>query len=523
MTFDEYLKEFKDEIQTQWGWSDWSDVYNEILQNDQYMQEVRDNWVNDDMSPGEMAEEILKWRAHDKGLDEDFCMGVEGPLGLNQGIPHGGPGKGVLPKPLYDPKAKAVPPTEKDDDDTEKNKKEMKKSLKKPVTEAIQIADSLDDYMEEVSGEMVWLFDQKDVPGRDRDKYYDALEKPEVKKKLEALYDDSVDEESAALEIIKFIDGMSKPKKPKLSKNAQLYIKKTDGSESRLQFVTVGESMDKFKLIDIANTYTSDWTELWTVRYEVDDEGYAVRSIESKRIPNPKLITDSKIGESEEKNDKPVSESHEDPFEDFLQRVDRFLWKAGYESDEIEGYIAEHYNELKEKFEKGIDAEAAIHDISESIDESTLTQEQIERRKERRRLRREAMKAEEEDRKAIEALKVENAELMNEVDGALSQELKWGGFRHTSSVINNAKDFILLTTIGGFQVGHDVSAADLEGEHWGATVTWDTPDPRSGKLRVTEYFDGTPSKTNYINTYAYKKDGKRDAYGIAEAIVRLIK
>ena len=362
MTFDEYLKEFKDEIQTQWGWSDWSDVYNEILQNDQYMQEVRDNWVNDDMGPGEMAEEILKWRAHDKGLDEDFCMGVEGPLGLNQGIPHGGPGKGVLPKPLYDPKAKAVPPTKKDDDDTEKNKKEMKKSLKKPVTEAIQIADSLDDYKEEISGEMVWLFDQKDVPCRDRDKYYDALEKPEVKKKLEALYDDSVDEESAALEIIKFIDDISKPKKPKLSKNAQLYIKKTDGSESRLQFVTVGESMDKFKLIDIANTYTSDWTELWTVRYEVDDDGYAVRAVESKRIPNPKLITDSKIGESEEKNDKPVSES-QDPFEDYLQRVDRYLWKAGYESDEIEGYIAEHYNELKEKFEKGIDAEAAINDI----------------------------------------------------------------------------------------------------------------------------------------------------------------
>ena len=61
-------------------------------------------------------------------------MGVEGPLGLNHGIPHGGPGKGVLPKPLYDPNAKAVPPKEEDDEDTEKNKKEMKKA--KAVIEA---------------------------------------------------------------------------------------------------------------------------------------------------------------------------------------------------------------------------------------------------------------------------------------------------------------------------------------------------------------------------------------------------
>ena len=64
---------------------------------------------------------------------EDFSMGVSGPTGLNQGIPHGGPGKGCLPKPLYNPKAKAVPAKEKDDKDTEENLKKLiaaKKLLK---------------------------------------------------------------------------------------------------------------------------------------------------------------------------------------------------------------------------------------------------------------------------------------------------------------------------------------------------------------------------------------------------------
>ena len=61
---------------------------------------------------------------------EDFSMGVSGPTGLNQGIPHGGPGKGCLPKPLYNPKAKAVPPKEKDDNDTEENLKKLKAAKK---------------------------------------------------------------------------------------------------------------------------------------------------------------------------------------------------------------------------------------------------------------------------------------------------------------------------------------------------------------------------------------------------------
>lgn len=63
-------------------------------------------------------------------VEEDFTMGVSGPTGLNQGIPHGGPGKGCLPKPLYNPKAKAVPAKEKDDKDTEENLKKLRAAKK---------------------------------------------------------------------------------------------------------------------------------------------------------------------------------------------------------------------------------------------------------------------------------------------------------------------------------------------------------------------------------------------------------
>ena len=66
---------------------------------------------------------------------EDFSMGVSGPTGLNQGIPHGGPGKGCLPKPLYNPKAKAVHAKEKDDKDTEENLKKLRAAKKLLKTE----------------------------------------------------------------------------------------------------------------------------------------------------------------------------------------------------------------------------------------------------------------------------------------------------------------------------------------------------------------------------------------------------
>ena len=72
----------------------------------------------DDLEALEAAEQCI----HDyvNHVNEDFSMGVEGPTGLNQGIPHGGPGKGVIPAPLFG-KGKIVT---RDDD-----KKKLKKAL----------------------------------------------------------------------------------------------------------------------------------------------------------------------------------------------------------------------------------------------------------------------------------------------------------------------------------------------------------------------------------------------------------
>lgn len=77
---------------------------------------------------------------------EDFSMGVSGPTGLNQGIPHGGPGKGCLPKPLYNPKAKAVPPKKEDDKDTEENLKKLKAAKKLLKTEGYVLERAVPEY-----------------------------------------------------------------------------------------------------------------------------------------------------------------------------------------------------------------------------------------------------------------------------------------------------------------------------------------------------------------------------------------
>jgi len=79
-------------------------------------------------------------------VEEDFSMGVSGPTGLNQGIPHGGPGKGCLPKPLYNPKAKAVPAKEKDDKDTEENLKKLRAAKKLLKTEGYVLERAVPEY-----------------------------------------------------------------------------------------------------------------------------------------------------------------------------------------------------------------------------------------------------------------------------------------------------------------------------------------------------------------------------------------
>lgn len=72
----------------------------------------------DDLEALEAAEQSIK--DYVNRMNEDFSMGVEGPTGLNQGIPHGGPGKGVIPAPLFG-KGKIVT---RDDE-----KKKLKKAL----------------------------------------------------------------------------------------------------------------------------------------------------------------------------------------------------------------------------------------------------------------------------------------------------------------------------------------------------------------------------------------------------------
>jgi hypothetical protein len=86
--------------------------------------------VGTDASMDELLEIVNFVAELSEEVNEDFSMGVSGPTGLNQGIPHGGPGKGVLPKPLYNPKAKAVPTEEKDDKDTEENLKKLRAAKK---------------------------------------------------------------------------------------------------------------------------------------------------------------------------------------------------------------------------------------------------------------------------------------------------------------------------------------------------------------------------------------------------------
>jgi len=76
--------------------------------------------IGTDASMDELLEIINFVGELDEPVNEDFSMGVEGPTGLNQGIPHGGPGKGVIPAPLFG-KGKIVT---RDDD-----KKKLKKAL----------------------------------------------------------------------------------------------------------------------------------------------------------------------------------------------------------------------------------------------------------------------------------------------------------------------------------------------------------------------------------------------------------
>lgn len=98
------------------------DKYLDTLDKDLQIRKELRRFFDEDVDEEEAAERLIE--LIDKNdINEDFSMGVEGPTGLNQGIPHGGPGKGVIPAPLFG-KGKPMSREEHKED-----KKKLKKAL----------------------------------------------------------------------------------------------------------------------------------------------------------------------------------------------------------------------------------------------------------------------------------------------------------------------------------------------------------------------------------------------------------
>ena len=68
----------------------WSDKPNALS-----VSSIQDKYIR--ANTAKLLENQDRWVRKGMRLDEDFSMGVGGATGLNQGIPNGGPGKGVLP------------------------------------------------------------------------------------------------------------------------------------------------------------------------------------------------------------------------------------------------------------------------------------------------------------------------------------------------------------------------------------------------------------------------------------------
>ena len=99
-TFEEYLKDFKEELLSQYMSPEIGErKYKNIISNEKLLQEIKDNWANGDYCPSEMVEFILD----NEELSEDFTMGVGAPLGADQGIPHSMQGCAVPMMRLGDP------------------------------------------------------------------------------------------------------------------------------------------------------------------------------------------------------------------------------------------------------------------------------------------------------------------------------------------------------------------------------------------------------------------------------------
>lgn len=98
------------------------DRYLDTLDKDLQIRKELRRFFDEDVDEEEAAERLIDL-IDQNGVNEDFSMGVEGPTGLNQGIPHGGPGKGVIPAPLF---GKGKPMSR---EDQKEDKKKLKKAL----------------------------------------------------------------------------------------------------------------------------------------------------------------------------------------------------------------------------------------------------------------------------------------------------------------------------------------------------------------------------------------------------------
>lgn len=67
-----------------------------------FNQQTPEEWFNDIIVMLRKGRNAYIEKNPDGPIDEDFACGV-GDVGLNQGIPHGGDGKGVVPTPMGEP------------------------------------------------------------------------------------------------------------------------------------------------------------------------------------------------------------------------------------------------------------------------------------------------------------------------------------------------------------------------------------------------------------------------------------
>ena len=67
-------------------------------------------------------------------------------------------------------------------------------------------SEEFEEYLEGISGELVIFFDEKEVPGKDRDKYYDALDDKALRRKLRELFKQGVAEDKAVYTVVEYVD-----------------------------------------------------------------------------------------------------------------------------------------------------------------------------------------------------------------------------------------------------------------------------------------------------------------------------